>query len=256
MIEPSSMPRPASPLYVIGDIHGRIDLLDEMLGQIDADMTRHPLPPDERGQLVFLGDYIDRTADGGAVIDLLQDLQQAAPDDAICLMGNHERMLLDVLDAPQEHAFRWLRHGGEETLAGLGLTDPDAGSIGAETPPEAAARLAERLRDALSETTQGWLRDLPLWHRNGDVICVHAAMDPDASPEEQEAKTMLWDGCRRFHTQARRDGLWVVHGHSIVPDPIIHKRRIAIDTGAYYSDRLTAAVLYPDQPIRFLQTGP
>lgn len=117
------------------------------------------------------------------------------------------------------------------------------------------ATAADRLRAAMVPGLHDWLRDLPLWHRSGDVACVHAAMDPSQPPEAQEARVMLW-GFDAFHRHARRDGLWVVHGHNVVDEPSVHARKIATDTGAYFSNRLTAAAILPDEPVRFLTTAP
>lgn len=250
MIDIHSAPCPAHPLYVVGDIHGRIDLLDEVLDRIATDITAQGPEAEGPARLVFLGDYIDRTGEGGAVVALLSALQGDAPEDVVCLMGNHERMVLDALDDPQARFGRWLRHGGQQTCVGLGL-----GDVPTDPGPDEAHRLAERLRAALPDGSEAWLRALPLWYRSGDVLCVHAAMDPDLSPRDQQAQTMLWDGCKAFHQRPRPDGLWVVHGHTVVPDPAVRDRRISVDTGAYFSDRLTAAALGPGRAPRFLQTS-
>lgn len=242
----TAAPQPVRPLYVIGDIHGRADLLQSLLQGITEDAACRG---GGAAKSIFLGDYIDRGDDAHMVLDLLFYHQRRSPEGVICLMGNHERMMLDFLDRPEEGGKRWLRHGGEQTLTSFGL------QTGATpTSPEAYAALAMRLRAALPGGLETWLRTLPLWHRSGDVVCVHAAMDPASAPEKQDERTLLWD-CRSFHTRPRKDGLWVVHGHSIVQDATINGRRISIDTGAYFSDRLTAAVIFPGQPVRFVQTG-
>ena len=64
----------------------------------------------------------------------------------------------------------------------------------------------------------------------------------DEAREEREAlaATLLW-GCESFRTTDRDDGVWVVHGHFVVMQPAAERGRIAVDTGAYFSDRLTAA---------------
>ena len=47
-------------LYVIGDIHGRSDLLDQMIAAISRDLEANPI---EQSLTVTLGDYIDRGPD-------------------------------------------------------------------------------------------------------------------------------------------------------------------------------------------------
>jgi serine/threonine protein phosphatase 1 len=237
--DPTDAPRPARPIYAIGDIHGRADLLGELLERIGEDAGTHAAG--DAAQIVLLGDMVDRGPDTLAVLEQARALRGAG---AICLLGNHERMMLDFLDDPEEAGPRWLRHGGVETLASFGVD----GGIGA------SRALAVALRDAMPEGLERWLRALPLSHRSGDVICVHAALDPDRPPESQPEQVMLY-GHPRFARRAREDGLWVVHGHVVTATPFVDARRVACDTGAYFTDRLTAAAILPGAPIRFLTTG-
>ena len=106
------LPRLDTPVCIVGDIHGRADLLQRLLARIAAE----PALPLQR--LIFAGDYIDRGPDSAKVLIMLQQL--TAHGQAICLMGNHERMLLDVLDRPEMAGKRWLLNGGDATLASLG----------------------------------------------------------------------------------------------------------------------------------------
>ncbi|PWJ12880.1 metallophosphoesterase family protein [Jannaschia seohaensis] len=226
-------PAPERPVYAVGDLHGRADLLAEMLALIEADAAGGP-----EAVTVFLGDYVDRGPDARATLDALRALDPAR---TVCLMGNHERMLLDALDRPGERGDRWLTHGGMETLASYGL--------GALFDPE---EIAMRLRAALPPGTEAWLRGLPATWRSGDVVCVHAALDPVLALDAQDPRVLLWG---RPPRRARRDGLWVVHGHTVVDAPELAGRRVAVDTGAWASGRLTAAAIFPGAPIRFLQVG-
>ncbi len=234
-----AMPAPALPLYAIGDIHGRADLLDAVLELIAADRAAHGIAD---ARLIFLGDYVDRGPDSAGVLQRLRKMQDAAPRDVVCLMGNHERMMLDALDDPTGRGERWLGDFGGPTLRSYGIDG------GVED-----MRAAERLRAALPTGLEDWLRALPLWHRSGDVVCVHAGMDPALPPEAQTEATMLWMRPGRF-ARSRRDGLWIVHGHTVVPVPSVARRTICVDTGASASGRLTAAAILPDAPVRFLQT--
>ena len=59
-------------------------------------------------RLVFVGDLIDRGPHSAGVLRRLLNLCQAEPDRITCLMGNHERMMLDFLDAPAARARCWL----------------------------------------------------------------------------------------------------------------------------------------------------
>lgn len=217
-------PAPQQDLFVIGDVHGRIDLLDRLLAQAP-----------EGAQLVCVGDFVDRGENSAQVLRRLQDRS-----DAVCLMGNHEEMLLAFLDTPEETGSRWLRYGGLQTLASFGLSGISGSSRGQELT-DARDQLAEAMGDALIS----WVRALKLQYTSGNVSIVHAAADPEMPMSLQSAQVLLW-GHPDFLTTARTDGTWVVHGHTIVDQPSASQGRIAVDTGAYASGRLTAARISAD----------
>ena len=97
---------------------------------------------------------------------------------------------------------------------------------------------ADQLRTALGPETETWLRGLPRTWQSGNVICVHAAMDPAAPLDSQEVRTLIW-GHRDFLTAPRSDGRWVVHGHTVVDEAGPTLGRIPLDTGAWYTGRLS-----------------
>ncbi|MFC6639921.1 metallophosphoesterase [Sulfitobacter sediminilitoris] len=103
---------PEQPLLVVGDLHGSYDLLGKCLKDVDVfvearDVDLHGIP-----RLVFVGDYIDRGEHSARVLEWLHNLQKDLPDNVTCLMGNHERMMLEFLDDPAGRGQRWLRNGG------------------------------------------------------------------------------------------------------------------------------------------------
>lgn len=236
-------PRPDRPFYAVGDIHGCADLVLPLLDRIE----RHAA---ERGvddpNLLFLGDYIDRGPASAEVLGILHGLSAHSPGRVVCLMGNHERMMLDFLDDPAAGPL-WLRNGGVATLASYGIAPPsglrpDAGALG---------DLAATLRESLPDGLEDWLRALPLSWRSGTVCAAHAGADPARDLDDQTEAALLW-GHRDFRRRARTDGVWVVHGHTIVDAPTADSGRIAVDTGAVFTGRLTAAALSPDGRIGFL----
>ncbi|MEQ3748532.1 MAG: metallophosphoesterase family protein [Celeribacter sp.] len=224
----------------MGDIHGRADLLDRLLEKL-----HQQAPPDAR--LICVGDYVDRGEESARTLRDLHALTQQHPDHVICLMGNHEEMLLNFLDAPAQAGPSWLRHGGLQTLASFGLPAPAPGSSGATPDTAAWEDLRDRLRAALGPDLETWLRALPLRWSSGNVTVVHAGADPALPLEAQPAQALLW-GHRDFTTTPRSDGHWVLHGHTITDAPQVQAGRIAIDTGAYATGRLTAALLEPGSP--------
>jgi serine/threonine protein phosphatase 1 len=231
-------PAPERPAYVVGDLHGRSDLLDAMIRAIGEDAG------DAAHDIVFVGDYVDRGPDSAGVLARLRALERMQ-NNVTCLMGNHDRMMLDFTVAPLMET-RWLMNGGDATLVSFGIAAPRA--------PDQAAALAEALGVGDPDGLAAWLEARPLWWRSGSLIAVHALTDPKLPMEEQDDDTLLWarPGPR---LAPRSDGTWVVHGHTIVPDPEIRAGHVAIDTGAFRSGTLTAAVFAPGAEIRFLQAA-
>lgn len=105
-------PCPETPVGVIGDVHGCAELLEELLGRLDEAGVKH---------IVTVGDYVDRGERSADVLHMLRARSSETPETLVCLMGNHEKMMLDFLDRPVERGARWLRNGGLQTLASFGI---------------------------------------------------------------------------------------------------------------------------------------
>ncbi len=223
---------PERPIAVIGDVHGCDDLLARMLDWLGREA------PDHRPVLV--GDLMDRGEDSAGVLRRVMGRPEV-----VALKGNHEAMCLAFLDEPEAQGQQWLRNGGLQTLASFGLRRP-----GPE--PEELRDAAARLRDAMGEAMVDWLRARPLWWRSGNVAVVHAGADPRRPLEDQEEAVLLWQRPRRGE-RARTDGVWVVHGHTIVPEPEVAPGRINVDTGAFATGVLTAVLMEPGA-VRFVAT--
>lgn len=231
--------RPENPFYVIGDIHGRYDLLQAILTKIDKENLG--------GQIVFVGDYVDRGEQSKEVLELLFSYINKANSKVHCLMGNHEEMMLSFLEDPDVYGARWLRNGGLQTLAGFGVRGVYEGTTG-----DALLRARDTMRHLMGARMETWLRSLPAYWQSGNVAIVHAGADPKLPISQQLQKHLVW-GHPDFQNLQRSDGGWVVHGHTIVPEATVQNGRVAIDTGAYATGRLTAAYIARDG-VRFLST--
>lgn len=229
--------RPDCAVALIGDLHGCLPQAQEIWARVQN------AAPD---RIVFLGDYVDR---GPATADTLRWLMALEQDDprVICLRGNHEKMLLDFLDTPGEKGARWLRHGGMQSLESFGFA-----GLSSQMSGEDIARVSRDLKRILPQGMEAWLRGLPLSWVSGNLWAVHAAADPAVSMDAQSDRVLLW-GHKAFHVQNRRDGQWVVHGHTIVAEPVARDGRISIDTGAYAGNALTAVQIQQDGALEFLQ---
>lgn len=241
-----SFDAPISPnrvVYAVGDVHGRLDLLDRLLDRIEAD--REAVGATD-APLVFVGDYVDRGEASREVLERLRTLSAGASD-VRCLLGNHEAMMLEFVDGAPERRARWLRAGGLQTLASFGV-----GGVTETAEPEAMEMAANRLAEAAGPELLAWIRDLPTREEFGNVHIVHAGADPDLPMAAQSERTLIW-GHPRFAETPRSDGQWVVHGHTVTDVAEASGGRVAIDTGAWFSGRLTAVRLRQNEAV-FLTT--
>lgn len=215
-------------VYAIGDIHGRADLLDRLHDQIDADLATAP----EKTVIVYLGDYVDRGADSHGVIERLTR-SRFSHVETVALLGNHEDMLLQFMDAPYG-ASLWLSNGGDATLASYKVKVPasfDDFLLTQRALLGAMPRHHKQFLGSLSEQVQ-----------YGDYLFVHAGIRPGLPLDRQSRESMIW--IRDVFLNSEVDhGLIVVHGHTIVHEVEWRPNRIGVDTGAYTTGRLTALVL-------------
>ncbi len=231
-------------LYAIGDVHGRADLLGALLGQIDADLRRYS-DAEAAPTLVFLGDYVDRGLESRRCVDLLLELA-ARPIETHFLKGKHDAALLSFLANPAR-GDRWLRQGGAETLFSYGVQAPANRHSAREL-----ARTAEALRVAMPAAHLTFFERLKLHVQFGDYLFVHAGLKPGLPLAEQRERDLISIG--EPFLKARKEWPFVVvHGHSPVERFYRDARRIAVDTGAYATGRLSAVCLEGDA-VRLLST--
>lgn len=217
--------KPDVDFCAIGDIHGRHDLLLQITDQL-AEVS-------DMRQLVFLGDYIDRGPESAKVLRSLHELQGQFSG-VVCLRGNHEEMLLNFLSHPYEYGPMWQQFGGRQTLASFGVAPVFQGD-----PKEEWMLARDSLYRAMGDDLVGWVTDLPALWQTGNIACVHAGADPDISFLLQDQQSLTW-GHDAFPYKQRQDGIWVIHGHTIVKEIGAHQGRIGIDTGAYATGLLSA----------------
>lgn len=232
-------------IYAVGDIHGRLDLLDSLLGQISEECAQ--APEKLKTQLIFLGDYIDRGPHSKEVIDrLLQPMPGCLQP--IFLLGNHE-FVFKSLFSDATHFAGWLQFGGYNTLLSYGVSCP-AGRLTLER----MTQIQEGLKEKVPASHHEFLSQLQLYSVKGDYLFVHAGVNPQKTFAEQTQDDYLWSR-RGFLDVMHAWEKKVIHGHTIYPQVEVTPLRIGIDTGAYASDVLTALVLEGNQ-WRTLQTGP
>jgi len=232
-------------VYAVGDVHGRLDLLNRMLALILADAEGRDA---DRRAIVFLGDYVDRGPQSRGVIDRLL-AGPPAGFEQVCLMGNHESWLLDFLVDCRAGA-GWIANGGGATLDSYGTQIPRGLGFSLGTGRLESTRLA--FLQSLPEAHRAFLKNLEFMWRSGDYAFVHAGVRPGRALDDQDPQDLLWIR-RDFLESEDNFGAFVVHGHTIVDAPEERANRIGLDTGAFATGRLTCLALQ-DTERRFLQT--
>ena len=213
-------------VVAVGDVHGRLDLLERLWGSIEA--VARVSAARER-TLVFVGDYIDRGLQSRQVVDRL--LEGFAGFETVFLKGNHDETLVQFLADPQLGE-GWRNFGGLETLRSYGVQHKPGGEW-AQTRAEFASRIPE------AHLT--FFKSLRLHYAVGDYLFVH------------NDRFLSCDHCE-FLNSTMSFGRIVVHGHTPERSPVVRANRIGIDTGAYMTGVLTALVLEGSAQ-RFLSTG-
>ncbi len=218
-------------IYVVGDIHGRLDLLNILHEEICQDASQFP---NLQIIQIFLGDYVDRGLDSKGVVDWLIKPPPKGWK-RICLKGNHEAMVLDFLDNCNL-AKQWQRNGGLETLYSYGV---DIKSLRGEDDPQA---LQDDFKKVFPKSHVKFFDGLPLFTEFGDYFFAHAGVRPGILLHKQKKQDLLW--IRDDFLSSQMDfGKVVVHGHTPTEKPQILPNRINIDTGAYITGDLTCLVL-------------
>jgi serine/threonine protein phosphatase 1 len=222
--------------YAIGDIHGRLDLLEQLVERIAADDAARG-PADTT--LIFLGDLVDRGPESAQVVEYLRQLEQRrAPGSTRFLLGNHEEVFLAALE--DEKALRFFtRIGGKETILSYGITPERYNEL--DYPELLEALQAQVPAEHVAFVSR--FEDLILM---GDYAFVHAGIRPSEPLERQRVKDLRWIR-EEFLAHSGPLEKLIVHGHTIAEDVEVTPHRIGLDTGAYASGKLTAMGFEGDQ---------
>jgi serine/threonine protein phosphatase 1 len=184
--------------------------------------------------LVFVGDLIDRGPSSAQVVERLRTYRREGIQ-PVFILGNHEEVLLRILRGESQLIAKWRWFGGSECLQSYGvdpaklahLTDEEALPIVRAAIPRNHVKFLESFVDSC---------------RFGDYLFVHAGIRPGIALEQQSQNDLRWIR-EPFLFDESDHGFVVVHGHTITPTVDERPNRIAIDTGAYRTDVLTALAI-------------
>jgi serine/threonine protein phosphatase 1 len=226
---PSAAIPPGERIYAVGDIHGRLDLLDRLLVMIAEDHTR-------RGgsvalQHIFLGDLVDRGPQSAHVVERLLQFGKRYPE-TIFLTGNHEEVFLQAAKGDLKALRFFNRIGGRETILSYGIDEQTY----LESDYE---QLMLRLRMAVPSEHIAFLDSFDNIAVRGDYAFVHAGIRPGTPLDEQSGSDLRWIREEFLGHKGPLEKI-IVHGHTIFDDVEQLDYRIGLDTGAYASGVLTA----------------
>jgi serine/threonine protein phosphatase 1 len=229
MSEPISRSIPdGQRVYAVGDVHGRLDLLDDLIARIEADDRARGAA---QTHIVFLGDLVDRGADSAGVIDRLIGLAETRGDVRF-ICGNHEEMFLRAFRGDLESLKLFVRFGGRETILSYGVPETDYERTDYD-------ELLALFRAHVPQRHIAFLEGFEDRVEIGDYVFVHAGLRPGVAIEDQRRSDMRWIRSD-FLDSDFEFGKLVVHGHSISDEVVERANRIGLDTGAFASGRLTA----------------
>lgn len=217
-------------LYAIGDVHGCLDLLKDLMGKIEQDRQNSGVP----ARIIFLGDYIDRGLSSRQVIEYLINLDLAPPDwlPPDFLIGNHEQVMRDILNGANPGMMEnWLRFGGRSTLQSYGIR-----------PQGEPSHLVSALREKVLPSHVNFLENLASSVAYGDYFFCHAGVRPGRALETQTEDDLAWIR-HEFLDHHGTFPKMIVHGHTIFPNVVFAPQHIGVDTGAYATGKLSALAL-------------
>lgn len=221
--------------YAIGDIHGHLDLLQNVHSWIAADIAQHG-----PATVVHIGDLVDRGANSSGVIDFLMN-GIAEGQDWVVLKGNHDRMFSYFLDDPESQdpclreglGYLHPKIGGAATLASYGVRNPQDRPI--------APVYAEAV-EAVPIAHRDFLLNLPISFQRDEAFFCHAGIRPGVALDDQIEDDLTWIR-HEFLDDTRDHGKLIVHGHTAIAKPTLYKNRLNVDSSAAYGGPLSVVAL-------------
>ena len=215
-------------IYAIGDVHGRNDLLQQLLEKIAKDDGERG---NAKSEIIFLGDLVDRGPDSAGVLDTAMQLREKAGNVRF-LMGNHEEVYLAAATGDEKSVRFFNRIGGRETILSYEISKKEYIELD-------IAQLANRIPTLFPQEHIDFVSGFEDQIIIGDYAFVHAGIRPGVPLSEQRKKDLRWIREDFLAAQGAHEKV-IVYGHTITDDVLETGNRIGIDTGAYYSDKLTA----------------
>ena len=223
-------------IFAIGDIHGCLKQLISLQDKIFKDSNFNK----DQDALLYLGDYIDRGNQSKDVINHILKLQDEGFK-SFFLMGNHEHVMFDFLFNQINNLRYWLNLGADKTLKSYGIEVAEFIKDGLEE--NIIAKLRNSFLKKINKKHVNFFKNLKLFHTWGDYFFVHAGIDPKKTLEEQTKQDFLWSRSKDFYDKNFKFSKIIVHGHTPEENIINFPYRINIDTGCFFSGKLSCVCL-------------
>ena len=223
-------------IYAIGDIHGSLNELTALHKKI----LTHDKFNVKKDLLIYLGDYIDRGLNSKGVIDQILKIKNNKIK-TVHLMGNHEEFMVDFLFNKKNNIKNWLNFGADQTFKSYDIEIVEFIKDGFED------NIIDRLRDVLLKKIGSdhidFFNNLELTYSTEKYLFVHAGIDPNKNFTEQTKKDYLWSRSSDFFHKDFKTEKTIIHGHTPEQNIVNHPYRVNIDTGCYFSGKLSCVCL-------------
>ena len=235
-----------SQVFAVGDIHGCKNLLDKIHNKIRiATNTKSG-----KKLIIYLGDYIDRGPDVKGTIDTLINFNLPNVE-KIFLLGNHEQMFLDVLEGKNNSLYNWISNSGLETIESYGGDLSKYIDDNLELTFE--KKIVTKIKKFLPKAHLNFFNNLKLYHVWNNYLFVHAGINPKMPIEKQQKETLIWTREKSFFDPLMTYDKIVVHGHTAKEKIEKYPFRINLDTGSFYSGRLSC-LLFENNKCRYFDS--
>ena len=223
-------------VFAIGDIHGCLKQLVSLQDKI----FNHSKYRKDQDLLLYLGDYIDRGRHPKDVINHILQLQKEGVK-SVFLKGNHEQFMIDYLFNKINNLSNWIMNGADQTFKSYDIEVAEFIKDGFED------NNIDKLRDIfLSKLTKEhvyFFKNLKLTYTMGDYLFVHAGINPEKSLSKQNKMDFLWSRSDQFFDKNFKFEKIIVHGHSPEKEVVNFPYRINVDTGSFFSGKLSCVCL-------------
>ena len=235
-------------LFAIGDIHGCLNELTKL----HKNILSHDKFEVQNDLLIYLGDYIDRGKYSKDVIDQILKLKNNKIK-MINLMGNHDEFMIDFLFNDKNNIKDWLNFGVDETFRSYGIEVVEFIKDGFEN--DVISQLRNTLHKKMGQDHIDFFRNLQISFSTDKYLFVHAGIDPQKKLNEQTKKDFLWSRSSKFFNKNFKFEKIIVHGHTPEQNVINDAYRINVDSGCYFSGKLTSVCLSDDSQGRIFITN-